>query len=70
MYELWFPAILAEGRDIILVSRWSGGAIANKSLSKRFRTLAPIQEQIVHRGSLSIARFFWRIGYGYKPSQQ
>jgi dolichol-phosphate mannosyltransferase len=67
MYELWFPPAAAKGREIVLVSRYSGGAIANKSLSKRFRTLGPIQEHIVHKGSISVARFFWRIGYGYKP---
>ena len=69
MYELWFPPAAAKGREIVLVSRYSGGAIANKSLSKRFRTLGPIQERIVHKGSISVARFFWRIGYGYKPNE-
>ena len=69
MYELWFPPALEKGREIILVSRWSGGAIANKSLLKRFRTLGPIQERIVHKGSTPVARFFWRIGYDYKPNE-
>ena len=69
MYDLWFPPAAAKGREIVLVSRWSGGAIATKSLSKRFQTLGPIQERIVHKGSISVARFFWRIGYSYKPNE-
>ena len=69
MYELWFPPALEKGREIILVSRWSGGAIANKSLLKQFRTLGPIQERIVRKGSTPVARFFWRIGYDYKPNK-
>ena len=69
MYDRWFPPAAAKGREIVLVSRWSGGAIATKSLSKRFQTLGPIQERIVHKGSISVARFFWRIGYSYKPNE-
>ena len=70
MYELWFPPALEKGREIILVSRWSGGAIANKSLLKRFADFrGSIQERIVHKGSTPVARFFWRIGYDYKPNE-
>ena len=69
MYDRWFSPAAANGRDIILVSRWSGGTIAAKSLSKRFVTLGPLEERIIHRGSLSVGRFFWRIGYSYKPNK-
>jgi dolichol-phosphate mannosyltransferase len=69
MYDRWFPSAAAKGRDILLISRWSGGLIVAESLSARFRTLGPIQERIVHNGSIPVGRFYWRIGYSYKPKE-
>jgi dolichol-phosphate mannosyltransferase len=69
MYERWIPPAVAKGRDILLVSRRSGGRIAAESLSARFRTLGPIQEHIVHKGAIPVGRFYWRIGYGYIPNE-
>ena len=69
MYDRWFPSAAAKGRDIVLVSRLSGGLIAAELLSARFRTLGPIQERIVHKGSIPVGRFYWRIAYGYIPNE-
>ena len=69
MYDRWFPSATAKGRDIVLVSRLSGGLIAAESLSARFRTLGPIQERIVHKGAIPVGRFYWRIAYGYIPNE-
>ncbi len=69
MYDRWFPSATAKGRDILLVSRESGGRIAAKSLSERFETLGPILEHIVSPevGAPTI-RFFYRFGYNYIPT--
>ena len=69
MYDRWFPSAAAKGRDILLVSRLSGGLIAAELLSARFQTLGPIQEHIVHKGAIPVGRFYWRIGYSYKPNE-
>jgi len=69
MYDRWIPPAVAKGRDILLVSRRSGGRIAAESLSAWFRTLGPIQEHIVHKGAIPVGRFYWRIGYGYIPNE-
>ena len=69
MYDRWIPPAVAKGRDIVLVSRRSGGHIAAESLSARFRTLGSIQEHIVHKRAIPVGRFYWRIGYGYIPNE-
>jgi dolichol-phosphate mannosyltransferase len=69
MYDRWSSPTAAKGRDIVLVSRRSKGGIVAESLRYRFRTLGPIQQQIVYKGGIPVGRFYWRIGYGYIPNE-
>ena len=68
MYDRWFPSAAAKGRDILLVSRSPHGAIAAESLSARFRSLGPMEEHIILKRAIPVGRFYWRIGYSYKPN--
>jgi dolichol-phosphate mannosyltransferase len=67
MFNRWVTPEAAKGRNVLLVSRRSGGPIAAESLADLFRTLGPIQERIVYKNSVPVNRFYYRIGYDYEP---
>jgi len=67
MYDRWFPSALAKGRDVLLVSRRSDGAIAAESLSGRFRTLGSIRRHVAHKAGVLVSHFYYRVGRSYIP---
>jgi dolichol-phosphate mannosyltransferase len=68
MFRYWFKPAEVRGRNIILFSLTSKGAIAVNSLSDRFKTLGPIQDHLVFKDGSKVGNFFYRIGYGYRAN--
>lgn len=68
MFRFWFKPAEVSGRNIILFSLRSKGAIAANSLSAQFKALGPIQDHLVFKDGNKVGNFFYRIGYGYRAN--
>ena len=66
MFGMWFKPGEVTGRNIILFSLSSKGAIAGASLSHHFKVLGPIKNHSVRKYGIEMTDFYYRIGYGYK----
>ena len=66
MYERWFPIDQQAGRTMILVDDELED-LQRRSLARSFERLSPIHPLDVHAGSQITGRFYYRIGYGYRP---
>jgi dolichol-phosphate mannosyltransferase len=66
MFGFWFKSAEVRGRNIVLFSLTSKGAIAVKSLSDHFDALGSIQNQLVLKDGNKVGNLFYRIGYGYR----
>jgi len=66
MFGVWFKPGEVTGRNIILFSLSSKGAIAGASLPHHFRVLGPIKSHLVRKYGIEMSDFYYRIGYGYK----
>lgn len=67
MYDRWFDPAAAKGRNILLVSRKSEGAIAAQILTDHFQTLGPVQKQLLQKDGATLGHFYYRIGHNYIP---
>ncbi len=66
MFGVWIKPGEVIGRNIILFSQRSKGAIAVASLSDHFKLLGPIKNHLVLKNGIEVSDFYYRIGYGYK----
>jgi dolichol-phosphate mannosyltransferase len=67
MYGRWFTPAEEKGRDIILIG-WRPNILSGGSLAAHFQRLGPIHEHSVYKSGLRLARFYYRVGYDYRPN--
>jgi len=65
MYEYWFPPAQQEGKTIILVGG-EADQLAREAVVTRFDSLTAVGRMPVTLNGLTIGRYFYRVGFGYK----
>ena len=68
MFGRWITPAEATGRDVLLIG-WKPNLIEGRALAFHFQTLGPEQERWVEKGGIRLARFYYRIGYGYRGNE-
>ena len=66
MYEYWFPPDKQKGRTIILVSNRTED-LEGPDITSRFDRLEPVLQLLARQNDRIVARFYYRIGFGYRP---
>jgi dolichol-phosphate mannosyltransferase len=66
MYDYWFARTPQTGRTVIIFCSDPSG-LSDASLSKWFRELGPITERIVFKDDTPAGRFYYRVGYDFRP---
>ncbi|HKQ34486.1 MAG TPA: glycosyltransferase family 39 protein [Nitrospiraceae bacterium] len=66
MYGYWFPPDKQKGRTLILVSN-KAGDLDGPGITSRFDRLEPVLQLVARHNDMSVARFYYRIGFGYRP---
>ena len=68
MYDYWFPPAEQTGKNVIVIGR-NEGQVTNGAVTGHFKTLSPVSEIPIKLNGVNIGRFFYRVGYDYKPPQ-
>jgi dolichol-phosphate mannosyltransferase len=66
MYEYWFPPDKQKGRTLILVSNRAED-LDGPAITSRFDRLEPVLQLLARQNGRLVARFYYRIGFGYRP---
>jgi dolichol-phosphate mannosyltransferase len=66
MYEYWFPPDKQNGRTLILVSK-KADDLDGPGITSRFDRLEPVNQLLTRHHDMPVARFYYRIGFGYHP---
>jgi len=66
MYEYWTPTDKQNGRTLILVSNRADD-LDGPGITSRFDRLEPVMQLLARHNDMPVARFYYRIGYGYRP---
>jgi dolichol-phosphate mannosyltransferase len=66
MYEYWFPPDKQKGRTLILVSNRADD-LDGPGITSRFDRLEPVLQLLARHNDMPVARFYYRIGFGYRP---
>jgi len=66
MYEYWVPPDKQNGRTLILVSNRADD-LDGPGITSRFDRLEPVMQLLARHNDMPVTRFYYRIGYGYRP---
>jgi dolichol-phosphate mannosyltransferase len=66
MYDYWFPPDKQKGRTLILVSSRAED-LDGPGITSRFDRLEPVLQLLARYNDMSVSRFYYRIGFGYRP---
>ncbi len=66
MYNYWFPPESSRGRTVIMFGL-QRGYLDRASLKAHFSRVTPIKEEPILRHKAVVGRFYYRIGYDFKP---
>jgi dolichol-phosphate mannosyltransferase len=64
MYGYWFPPDKQKGRTLILVSN-KADDLDGPAITSRFDRLEPVLQLVARHNDMAVARFYYRIGFGY-----
>jgi dolichol-phosphate mannosyltransferase len=67
MYEQWFPTRQQSGRTLLLVS-FDAASLDATQLMPHVERLDPLQVGTLLRGGHIVRRYYYRVAYGYRPS--
>jgi len=65
MYNYWFPPDKQRGRTLVLVSK-KAETLDGPAITGRFDQLEPIEPLLARHNDMPVARFYYRIGFGYR----
>lgn len=66
MYEYWFPPDKQRGRTLILVSNRADD-LDGPGITSRFDRIEPVLQLYARHNDMPVARYYYRIGFGYRP---
>jgi dolichol-phosphate mannosyltransferase len=69
MYSVWFPPDQQQGRNMIIFSFNSEG-LESPDVIEHFQSVTPVKMETVTRGQNSLGEYYYRVGYGYRPTKQ
>lgn len=69
MWAFWLPAAAAQGRNFIMID-FNRKNVATPFLSQFFETTSDVFTDTVEDNGRTVARFYWRVGYGYRGFQK
>lgn len=66
MWASWKPIFSARGKRVLMVA-FREEDLRSPVFAKYFETMDPVLEQRIAKNDRSVGRFFFRVGYGYRP---
>ena len=66
MYNYWFSSAQQIGRTVIMFG-FKPKELSDGSLSRWFQELGPVTERIVYKAGAPAGRFYYRVGYDFRP---
>jgi dolichol-phosphate mannosyltransferase len=66
MYDYWFPGDQQAGRTLILFSL-KPEDLKTRFLAAHFAKLGALEERVVYKQGAPVGRFYYRIGYDFRP---
>jgi len=66
MWASWKPISSARGKLVLMVA-FREEDLRSPVFAKYFETMDPVLEQRIAKNDRSVGRFFYRVGYGYRP---
>jgi len=68
MYYFWFPHKLKGGYPLVLLATETI-KLRPTCIARRFERLGPIETTVSWKNGKDTGMFYYRVGYGYKPSE-
>jgi dolichol-phosphate mannosyltransferase len=65
MYEIWTPAALQEGRDLLLVA-WDPNDLTSKAVETHVERLGPVEEEVLRQDGQMVRHYYHRFAYNYR----
>ena len=68
MYLFWFPPELHDGKPLVLMAT-KPFDLHPAFIARWFERLGPIESAVSRKNGKTTGTFYYRVGYGYKPSE-